>query len=69
MRWIELSKRLPKEDDIIVYSCGSVITSCVGRYCGEHDPMPSAPNWLPWENVTHWFKLDEITDPEKHDDK
>jgi hypothetical protein len=59
MEWINVKDRLPKKNDVIVYCCKYNIISTVGRYCGEEDPMPSAPIWLPWDIVTHYILLTE----------
>lgn len=55
---------LPKIGDLIVYCARSEFICAIGIYWNDpHDPrgpVPSRPDPLRWENVTHWFKIDPV---------
>lgn len=63
MKWKSVKDELPEPGDYIVYCSRHRYISAVGFYWGNLDPLgpvPSCPDWLPWNIVTHWFKLDDI---------
>lgn len=64
MKWICIKDQLPCKGDLIVYCSNTRHISAIGIYWGDpNDPkglIPSCPNYLTWEKVTHWFKLDEV---------
>lgn len=62
MEWINIKDRLPGRLEIIIYTRDCGLVSAVGRYCDESDPMPSAPNWLPWSDVKYWMPLPPLTE-------
>lgn len=62
--WISVKDRLPKKGLIIVYCSKTHHVSAIGIYWDDHDdplgPIPSRPNWLTWDTVTHWMPLPEL---------
>lgn len=64
MEWISIKDKLPEKGDRIVYCSRTRYVSAIGRYWNDaydvRGPIPSRPDWLTWDTVTHWFKLDEV---------
>lgn len=63
MEWVKVENRLPEKGQLIVYCAKSRHVSAIGIYWDDkHDPLgpiPSRPNWLTWDTVTHWMPLPE----------
>ena len=64
MNWIKVSERLPDTGDMIIYCSKTNRVSSIGMYWNDPNdprgPVPSRPDYLTWDTVTHWILLPEV---------
>ena len=62
--WIRVEDSLPKKGSLIIYCSKTHHVSAIGYYWNDENdprgPIPSCPNWLTWDSVTHWMPLPEV---------